>query len=101
MIITHSTLEMLLREKSITIPKTLSHKTILIRNHPDLKAAIRKYFLETYAVYEKLFDLLKVDRAYYIRAEPLRHPLIFYFGHTAALYVNKLLDHGTIKNRIN
>jgi len=91
---------MLLREKSITIPKALSHKTILIRNHPDLKAAIRKYFLETYAVYEKLFELLK-DRAYYIRAEPLRHPLIFYFGHTATLYVNKLLDHGTIKHRIN
>ena len=88
---------MLLREKSITIPKALSHKTILIRNHPDLKAAIRKYFLETYAVYEKLFELLKVDRAYYIRAEPLRHPLIFYFGHTATLYVNKLLDAGIVE----
>jgi len=92
---------MLLREKSITIPHSLSHKTILIHQHPDLKAAIRKYFLDTYAVYEKLFELLKVERAYYIRAEPLRHPLIFYFGHTAALYVNKLLDHGTIKHRIN
>jgi hypothetical protein len=48
-----------------------------------------------------LFELLRADRAYYIRAEPLRHPLIFYFGHTASLYVNKLLDHGTIKQRIN
>jgi hypothetical protein len=57
--------------------------------------------LKTYAVYEKLFELLKVDRAYYIRPEPLRHPLIFYFGHTATVYVNKLLDYGIIKSRIN
>lgn len=31
----------------------------------------------------------------------MRHPLIFYYGHTAAVYVNKFLDHGIIKNRIN
>jgi hypothetical protein len=92
---------MLLKEKAITIPKNLSSKTLLIKNHPNLREAIKNYFLQTYAVYEKLFDLLKVDRAYYIRAEPLRHPLIFYFGHTATVYVNKLIDHGIIKARIN
>lgn len=63
--------------------------------------AIRKYFLETYAVYEKLFDVLSDDRAFFIRAEPLRHPLIFYFGHTSTVYVNKLLDHNLIQERIN
>lgn len=74
---------------------------MLIQSQPHLRAAIRKYFLETYAVYEKLFDLLSDDRAFYIRAEPLRHPLIFYFGHTSTVYVNKLIDHGIIKQRIN
>lgn len=74
---------------------------MLIQGHPHLRATIRKYFLETYAVYEKLFDLLSDDRAFYIRAEPLRHPLIFYFGHTSTVYVNKLIDHGLIKQRIN
>ena len=36
-----------------------------------------------------------------MRAETLRHPLIFYFGHTATVYVNKLLDYGMIKERVN
>lgn len=89
------------RVKTETIPASLSSKTILIKEHPALRQSIRDYFLQTYAVYEKLFELLKGDAAYYLRAEPLRHPLIFYFGHTATLYVNKLLDHGTIKSRIN
>eukprot|EP01080_Neovahlkampfia_damariscottae_P005647 gene5647-9463_t len=31
------------------------------------------------------------DRGFYIRAEKLRHPLIFYFGHTAVFYINKLI----------
>ena len=48
-----------------------------------------------------MFDILKEDKAYFIRSEPLRHPLIFYFGHTATLFVNKLYDHGAIKHRIN
>jgi hypothetical protein len=33
-----------------------------------LKEAIKEYFLKTYSVYEKLFDLLSDERAYYIRA---------------------------------
>jgi hypothetical protein len=89
------------REQTDTIPASFSSKTILIKHHPTLRQSIRHYFLQTYAVYEKLFDLLKVDAAYYLRSEPLRHPLIFYFGHTATLYVNKLLDQGVIKSRIN
>lgn len=39
--------------------------------------------------------------AYYFRAEPLRHPLIFYYGHTAAVYINKCFDYGIITERIN
>lgn len=50
---------------------------------------ILDYFLATYDVYEKLFEVLQ-DKAFYMRADPLRHPLIFYYGHTAVLYVNKL-----------
>jgi len=44
---------------------------------------------------------LAVDEAYYFKHEPLRHPLIFYLGHTACLYVNKFIDHGIISERIN
>ena len=41
-------------------------------------------------MYEKLFDALVSDQAFYTRATSLRHPLIFYFGHTAVFFVNKL-----------
>ena len=31
------------------------------------------------------------EQAFYLRPEPLRHPLIFYLGHTAVFYINKLI----------
>jgi hypothetical protein len=34
-----------------------------------------------------------------MRADPLRHPLIFYFGHTAAFYINKFVSARTLKNK--
>ena len=72
-----------------------------MQGHPDLKGAIREYFLQTYSLYEQLFKFLATDEAYFIRSEPLRHPLIFYYGHTACLYINKLFDYGMIKERVN
>jgi hypothetical protein len=32
-------------------------------------------------------------------ADPLRHPLIFYLGHTAAFYINKLVSARVLKNK--
>ncbi|MDD3467951.1 MAG: 5-histidylcysteine sulfoxide synthase, partial [Campylobacterales bacterium] len=55
------------------------------------RAEILEYFLKTYELYEKLFELLASDEVFYKRPEALRHPIIFYFGHTAAFYINKLL----------
>ncbi|MBM7455653.1 5-histidylcysteine sulfoxide synthase/putative 4-mercaptohistidine N1-methyltransferase [Oceanisphaera litoralis] len=52
---------------------------------------IRRYFHQTFTLYERLFDCINSDQAYYLRPEPLRHPLIFYFGHTAVFFINKLL----------
>ncbi|MFP2769565.1 5-histidylcysteine sulfoxide synthase [Oceanisphaera sp. KMM 10153] len=52
---------------------------------------IRRYFHRTFTLYERLFDCINSDEAYYLRPEPLRHPLIFYFGHTAVFFINKLL----------
>lgn len=48
------------------------------------------YFLSTWEQYESLFRPLK-DEAFYVRAESLRHPLIFYYGHTASFYINKMI----------
>lgn len=59
------------------------------------------YFNQTWALYESLFDLINNEAAYFKKAEPLRHPLIFYFGHTACFYVNKLKLGKYIETRIN
>jgi len=48
------------------------------------------YFVDTWEQYESLFAPL-LEEAYYFRAESLRHPLIFYFGHTATFYINKMI----------
>ncbi len=62
---------------------------------------IRDYFLQVYETYEKLFGMLKSDEVFYKKANPLRHPLIFYFGHTATFFINKLILAKLIKKRIN
>ena len=67
----------------------------------NLKNEVKTYFLHTYELYEKLFTVIKNPSSYYTKPEPLRHPLIFYFGHTATFFVNKLLDKGLIRERIN
>ena len=51
---------------------------------------IRDYFHKTFTLYERIFDCLVGDEAFYARATPLRHPLIFYYGHTAVFFINKL-----------
>ncbi|MBD3808063.1 MAG: hypothetical protein IE880_05020 [Epsilonproteobacteria bacterium] len=51
---------------------------------------IYEYFVNCYKRYESLFELLTSKKAFYEKPEPLRHPLIFYYGHTAAFFINKL-----------
>ncbi|MEZ4474904.1 MAG: DinB family protein [bacterium] len=53
------------------------------------RATLRAYFEETWALCEWLFSAVD-ERALYSQPDPLRHPLIFYLGHPAAFYINKL-----------
>jgi len=62
---------------------------------------IREYFQTTWAMYESLFEVLKDDSVFYERPEPLRHPLIFYFGHTATFFINKLMVAKIIDERVD
>jgi 5-histidylcysteine sulfoxide synthase/putative 4-mercaptohistidine N1-methyltranferase len=61
---------------------------------------IRAYFHTTFDRYESLFDTLANDEAYIRKPISLRHPLIFYLGHTATFFTNKLVLAGLAK-RIN
>jgi len=76
--------------------------TILNQGDADAKREeIRQYFHATYTLDEQLYETLASEEAFYLRPEPLRHPLIFYFGHTATFYINKLIVAGIIRERIN
>ena len=66
-----------------------------------LRASLRQYFLETSDRYESLFQCLANDEAYFVKPIALRHPLIFYFGHTATFFVNKLLLTRMIDQRLD
>ncbi|BCG45303.1 hypothetical protein GEOBRER4_n0056 [Citrifermentans bremense] len=79
-----------------------THSVILTEGEPEQKRAeILEYFHATFTVDERLYETLKDEEAFYMRADRLRHPLIFYFGHTAAFFVNKLVIARVIDRRIN
>lgn len=62
---------------------------------------IREYFHNTYELYETVFEVLKDDDVFYEKSEITRHPMIFYFGHTATFFINKLINMKIIDKRIN
>ena len=67
----------------------------------EKRKEILQYFISTWELYESLFKALSSDASYYMRPQPLRHPLIFYYGHTAVFFVNKLVLNKQITERIN
>lgn len=67
----------------------------------SLREQIRFYFDSTFTLYERLFETLSCDEAYYKKPISLRHPLIFYFGHTATFFINKFLLSRLIDTRVN
>ncbi|MBN1854257.1 MAG: 5-histidylcysteine sulfoxide synthase [Pirellulales bacterium] len=70
-------------------------------NADEKREEIRQYFHATYSLDEQLYETLASQDAFYLRPEPLRHPLIFYLGHTAVFYVNKLIVAKITNQRIN
>lgn len=67
----------------------------------EKREEIKKQFLQTFELDEKLFDLLKEKDFIYEQPNRLRHPLIFYYGHTATFFINKLILANIIKQRVN
>jgi len=57
----------------------------------EKRAEILHYFRNTWELYERLFDVMATDEAYFLRADPLRHPLVFYLGHTATFFINNAI----------
>ena len=83
-------------------PKLFPRTPDLAGPNPDAtREEIRKYFHATFERYEQLFEVLASDEAYYKKPISLRHPLIFYLGHTATFFANKLLLAGLIDARLD
>ena len=81
----------------------LIHRTPLLDGSDSeaKRAEIREYFLQTWECYESLFRTLAKKEAFYEKSIPLRHPLIFYLGHTATFYINKLVLAKLLDQRID
>jgi hypothetical protein len=63
---------------------------------------ILNYFHNSWALTEVLFSGLANEAAFYRQPyHKLRHPLIFYYGHPVALYINKLRIAGLIDKPLN
>jgi len=70
-------------------------------NEVEKRQEILTYFEKTWALDEKLYTQLKSDEIFYHRGDPLRHVLLFYLGHTAVFFINKLFLAKIIDTRIN
>ncbi|OZA04376.1 MAG: 5-histidylcysteine sulfoxide synthase [Sulfuricurvum sp. 17-40-25] len=70
-------------------------------NVEEKRSEIRRYFHQGFDLFESLFELFESDAVFYEQPEPTRHPMIFYFGHTAVFYINKLVLSGALNEGIN
>lgn len=70
-------------------------------NPEQKRQEILDYFHATFTIDEKLYETLRFDETFYLRPDRLRHPLIFYYGHTATFFINKLIIAKVIEQRIN
>jgi hypothetical protein len=80
-------------------PVLESASMALVNLRTATRAEVLQYFENTWALTETLFGALKTDAVFYSVPDKLRRPLIFYFGHPAALYVNKLHQAGLVGAR--
>jgi hypothetical protein len=72
---------------------------------PELSASrqeVLEYFDNSWLLTEIIFSGLQGTEAYYRPPyHNLRHPMIFYYGHPASLYVNKLRVAGLLQEPVN
>ena len=66
------------------------------------REALLDYFDNTWTLTEVLFSGLVGEEAFFVPpVHRLRHPLVFYYGHVAALYVNKLRVAGALERSVD
>jgi len=79
-----------------SLPVTLDGKNVETK-----RKEIKEYFHKTFSLFEKLFECFVNDDVFYVKSERTRHPMIFYFGHTATFFINKLIISNVLNERVN
>lgn len=69
--------------------------------HHCTKQQIKAYFENTYDLDENLYLCIKQESTFFTCPNRLRLPIIFYYGHTASVFINKLFLGGFINERVN
>jgi len=68
-----------------------------LKFHPPIqlntcsREAIFSYFQNAWELEDVLMKSLVGAETFYLKPDPLRNPIIFYLGHSAAFYINKLI----------
>ncbi|MFN8785422.1 MAG: 5-histidylcysteine sulfoxide synthase, partial [Pseudanabaena sp.] len=59
------------------------------------------YYQRAWQIEDTLWKSLISPETFYLNPDPLRNLLIFYLGHSAVFYINKLVRVGLVTDRIN
>jgi len=65
------------------------------------KDHLLNYFQRSWDLESTLFRSITSEEAFYVSPDLLRNRLIFYLGHSAVFYINKLIRVGLLQTRIN
>jgi 5-histidylcysteine sulfoxide synthase len=60
-----------------------------------------EYFDNAWKLENSLLNTLVGEETFYLNPDPLRNPLVFYLGHSAVFYINKLLRVELLKKSLN
>jgi 5-histidylcysteine sulfoxide synthase len=65
------------------------------------RQSILHYFENAWQLEDTLMKSVVGDDTFYLNPDPLRNRLIFYLGHSAVFYINKLIQVGLLTERLN
>jgi hypothetical protein len=65
------------------------------------RQSILHYFENAWQLEDTLMKSVVGDDTFYLNPDPLRNRLIFYLGHSAVFYINKLIQVGLLQKRLN
>ena len=85
--------------------KSISSPQLKSISAPNLqkcdRQVLKNYFENSWSLEEMLLKSLVSEELFYLNPDPLRNCLIFYLGHSAVFYINKLIQVGLLEKPIN